>query len=248
MIINIILLLVLLVLIYKIINNSTIYDHMTSITKNNGLQYTNGKINLQIYQMLKDIDELFTSNNIEYWMDGGTLLGAVRHKGIIPWDDDADIEIDEKDVNKLLALESDLNNIGYELLKCWFGYKIFQKNGKQILGHKWKFPFVDIFITKNINGSHIFTSERAVEVFGSQCYLSDDELYPLKRYQFGEIYLNGPNNPVDYFVRYYGDDWNDITYKAYDHENEKSITKKKIQLTSDMRTPALPTGPLKNNI
>ena len=37
-----------------------------------------------IYQMLKVIDHLFTKHNIPYWIDGGTVLGAVRHNGIIP--------------------------------------------------------------------------------------------------------------------------------------------------------------------
>jgi lipopolysaccharide cholinephosphotransferase len=43
--------------------------------------------------MAKDIDELCRRNGIEYHLNGGTAIGAIRHHGFIPWDDDFDIEM-----------------------------------------------------------------------------------------------------------------------------------------------------------
>lgn len=63
----------------------------------------------QLYGLLKEIHHICEKNDIIYYLAGGTLIGAIRHGGFLPWDDDADLYMTRENWNKfVVACESDL--------------------------------------------------------------------------------------------------------------------------------------------
>jgi len=62
------------------------------------------KVQLIELDLLLEFDKLCRNNGLEYFLIGGTLLGAVRHKGFIPWDDDIDVCMPRDDYNQLCKI------------------------------------------------------------------------------------------------------------------------------------------------
>lgn len=66
---------------------------------------------LRMLEILLEVDRVCKKHQIQYWLSSGTLLGAARHQGFIPWDDDLDIEMLWPDYKRLLEV------LPYELPK-----------------------------------------------------------------------------------------------------------------------------------
>lgn len=109
---------------------------------------------LHLIKVLRYVTEFCDNNGIQYFVAYGTLLGAVRHNGIIPWDDDADIFVPRADYERLIRMRGSLQNDGYDLLSMesensYITYaKIYDKS--TTLWEVKQFPqiigvFVDVF-------------------------------------------------------------------------------------------------------
>lgn len=70
-------------------------------------------VQLVMLQIMDEIDKLCQRNGLHYVLDGGTLLGAVRHKGFIPWDDDMDILMPRDDYKRFIQLAKEQLPAGY---------------------------------------------------------------------------------------------------------------------------------------
>lgn len=82
------------------------------------------KVQLTQLEILKEVDRICTKHGIKYWLSGGTQLGAVRHNGFIPWDDDLDIDMMREDFNRFLKIaRTELQESYY--LQDWFTEKAY---------------------------------------------------------------------------------------------------------------------------
>ena len=68
-----------------------------------------------LLQILAVFDSICKQNNLSYMLDGGSLLGAVRHEGFIPWDDDLDLAMPRSDYNKLIEMGNSVFKYPYFL-------------------------------------------------------------------------------------------------------------------------------------
>lgn len=122
-------------------------------------------LQMVILSIMKDIDDLCQRNGIEYYLLGGSAIGAIRHKGFIPWDDDLDIIMNNDNYNKFVEVcRTQLDSSKYffqEGLKDWSMYfsKVRLKGTK--LGEGVSYTdnpdmqgiFVDVFKMDNVSAN-----------------------------------------------------------------------------------------------
>ena len=69
-----------------------------------------------LLQTFKAFVKFCKDNGIQFFAAGGTMIGAVRHRGFIPWDDDIDVYMKRCDYDKFINLRSQLDGTNYEIL------------------------------------------------------------------------------------------------------------------------------------
>lgn len=193
---------------------------------------------LNLYQLMKDTHEILGKNNINYWIEGGTLLGAVRHKGIIPFDDDLDIGIMHEDEIRLQQILPQFEQLGYSV-SFERSYNICKK------------VCLDIFIFHKEQDKLIYTNLPTRAKFPNE-FFYDYELYPLKKYKFGDLEIYGPNNPNGNLNRQYPE-WNKYAVIQHTHSTHLPFLsnieqKTKFILTPELLKPAQPFGPLEDRV
>lgn len=94
------------------------------IKKNDdGTEITVRMIQMKLLEIIKEIDRICQKHHIEYFLTGGSCLGAIRHDGFIPWDDDMDIGMSRVDYQKFIkVLETELSDS--------FTFHCYEKNKK----------------------------------------------------------------------------------------------------------------------
>ena len=164
------------------------------------------KILAPTIKLTKDIVKLFEENDIQYWAEGGSLLGCIREKGQIKHDDDADLAVFSKDMFKVLMLQPKIREMGYV---CGYYNNLFKihypsASRYMIDGYYINFPTVDIFEYKEKKGEIILAGTNHKKLWPNAKHNVKD-FFPLIPRQYEDIMIMTPNNPIPYFEGLYGD-------------------------------------------
>lgn len=177
----------------------------------------------QLYALTKRLVDFFDRHGFEYRITSGTFLGAIRHEGEIPWDDDVDLLLSPDAIQSFRELV-DSGDFTKEtgVAISWAdetkGWRIYFDDGADCSGilKGTKFPFVDIFSTK-WNGDRVVYASDAMRNWAPQEYYTREEWEKSRAFPFGPLTLNGPEDPTPYFERAFGETGMDFAYLLYHH-------------------------------
>ena len=202
----------------------------------------------RVYHLGRIISKILCKHNIPYWVTGGTLLGCVRHKGLIPWDDDLDICLLNKHEDEFYSLCNVFLENDIILKESFSGYCLYHRT-ESVPSHNpvdndlldYRFPFCDVLIMRENFESDRFEirNGRSRTLWTNEWYLKS-EVEPLKEMLFGDFYFMTVNDPTPYLHRTYGKDCMQVgKTHNYNHITRSSMQSETID-TSKGFQPAKP--------
>ena len=177
--------------------------------------------------------EITREHDIEMIAMFGTLMGAARHEGIIPWDDDLDFAVSLKDRNKLLSLKQEFENAGIGICPVSAHrlgpFKLpFQEWKNRVsklywldrpnIGHRtsWSWPYIDIFYYKETD------TEISFRYWAEEVSFAKADIFPLKNNLFEGIPISIPRNTDSLLNHEYGADWEHVCKSSnFNHRRER---------------------------
>lgn len=135
------------------------------------------EVQLLELEMLRDFKSVCEKHNLRYFVDFGSLLGAIRHKGFIPWDDDIDITMPYEDYAKFLKIAQEEMGEQYFIQttetdpEFHFSYAKVKRNGTTMMDktakgwHVHHGVWLDIFPIIEINGGFELKLKTAIVEF-----------------------------------------------------------------------------------
>jgi lipopolysaccharide cholinephosphotransferase len=122
--------------------------------------------------LLQKTADFCKENNIRYYLCGGTLLGAIRHKGYIPWDDDIDISMPRPDYDRFISMFNKPEN----------DYQVIDMSNNK----KYGFPFAKVHDTRTFVDELQYAKDHFgvyIDIFPIDGVGEDDQVYRILRWR-----------------------------------------------------------------
>ena len=174
-----------------------------------------------LHKLMKDVTTILHNHNIEYWIDGGNMLGMMRFENQLLWDDDIDLGITPKSYSEITKISDEFVKAGYNyrienaIIKVFIpGRWLVSGKHKKIIGT----PTLDMFVYslnkhKGIKAYFLLDTELRKSWPGA--YHEKNDLYPLQEINYKFPWIDEtirtfmPNSCIPYLDRVYPD-WQGI--------------------------------------
>jgi len=197
----------------EILNHDRENEILKSIHSINVWSYDNL---FKIRKLLAILSHVSLTLKIDLVLQGGTHLGYVRHGGLMPWDDDVDLGIEEKSTESFFKVLKEYPNIELGIFveprtnKPY--YKVWFRNGQDIEGYSYKFPFVDIWMYNIVGKDLIFLNGIICPNSASKDFI---------KVIFEKSTFKIPHNSLECLDTRYKDWRTTIRVYSWSHRNEK---------------------------
>jgi lipopolysaccharide cholinephosphotransferase len=198
----------------------------------------------KLYDLVMVSAEILEMHGIRYTMEGGTLLGAVRNGGLIKHDNDADFDVLQTDLARILALRPLFESYGVELIETpGWGLQVAHMNSPSLAPGMWtngeqswtsRWPFLDLIALEWVedgvagDGGYFLAQDVARQDYPDYHLTRSDWEQPFERIAFGHLKLWAIGTEKarhGYLDRSYKD-WGKVIEMNMDHRTNRYFDKK----------------------
>lgn len=165
-----------------------------------------------MYKLLKEVTLCLERKNVRHYAAFGTLLGLMRHKDIIPHDDDVDIAYFESDKQNLLKAFEEMQKYNIEYIKPRENligeeyFRVYYKNTTKLPFGQGEYPYIDIFESRDLKNMNSKEKQQTFIFPSGKQPFETKSLLPLVKRKFGPLMIYTPKDPFLHLDSEFGKD------------------------------------------